>query len=101
MRGRTCAEALAALEEASIVAGQVYSPQQALDDPHIRAAHLLEEVPFPTSPAPCLWRRPRSSSPKPPATIAAPRRCSASTPLRSWRASAMARPRLPRCARKG
>ena len=39
---------LAALEEASIVAGQVYSPQQALDDPHIRAAHLLEEVPYPT-----------------------------------------------------
>ena len=45
---RSCAEALAALEEASIVAGQVYSPQQALDDPHIRAAHLLEEVPYPT-----------------------------------------------------
>ena len=44
---RTCAEALAALEEASIVAGQVYSPQQALDDPHIRAAGLLEEVSFP------------------------------------------------------
>ena len=44
---RNCAEALAALEEASIVAGQVYSPQQALDDPHIRAAGLLEEVTFP------------------------------------------------------
>src|SRR5262244_730900 len=44
---RSCAEALAALEEASIVAGQVYSPQQALDDPHIRAASLLEEVTFP------------------------------------------------------
>jgi crotonobetainyl-CoA:carnitine CoA-transferase CaiB-like acyl-CoA transferase len=44
---RTCAEALAVLEEASIVAGQVYSPQQALDDPHIRAAGLLEEVTFP------------------------------------------------------
>ena len=44
---RSCAEALAALEEASIVAGQVYSPQQALDDPHIRAAGLLEEVTFP------------------------------------------------------
>ncbi|MGH7061536.1 MAG: CaiB/BaiF CoA transferase family protein [Stellaceae bacterium] len=40
---RTCAEALAELEKASIVAGQVYSPQQALDDPHIRAAHLIEE----------------------------------------------------------
>jgi crotonobetainyl-CoA:carnitine CoA-transferase CaiB-like acyl-CoA transferase len=44
---RSCAEALAALEEASIVAGQVYSPQQALDDPHIRAAGLLKEVTFP------------------------------------------------------
>src|SRR5215468_2898572 len=44
---RSCAEALAALEEASIVAGQVHSPQQALDDPHIRAAGLLDEVTFP------------------------------------------------------
>src|SRR5882757_2762629 len=44
---RSCADALTALEEASIVAGQVYSPQQALDDPHIRAARLLEEVTFP------------------------------------------------------
>src|SRR5262249_14091721 len=38
--GRSCAEALAALEEANIVAGHVYSPQQALEDPHIRAARL-------------------------------------------------------------
>ena len=45
---RSCAEALAALEEASIVAGQVYSPQQALDDSHIRAARLLEERTYPT-----------------------------------------------------
>jgi crotonobetainyl-CoA:carnitine CoA-transferase CaiB-like acyl-CoA transferase len=45
---RSCAEALAALEAASIVAGRVYSPQQALDDPHIRAARLLDEVPYPT-----------------------------------------------------
>ena len=44
---RSCAEALAALEQANIVAGQVYSPQQALDDPHIRAARLLEEVTYP------------------------------------------------------
>jgi crotonobetainyl-CoA:carnitine CoA-transferase CaiB-like acyl-CoA transferase len=44
---RSCAEALAALEAANIVAGQVYSPQQALDDPHIRAAGLLDEVTFP------------------------------------------------------
>src|SRR6266568_1660120 len=44
---KTCAEALAELEKASIVAGQVYSPQQALDDDHIRAAHLLEERAYP------------------------------------------------------
>lgn len=44
---RSCAEALAELEKASIVAGQVYAPQQALDDDHIRAAHLLEERAYP------------------------------------------------------
>ena len=44
---RSCAAALRALEEANIVAGQVYSPQQTLDDPHIRAARLLEEVSYP------------------------------------------------------
>ena len=46
--GRSCAEALAEMEEWNIVAGQVYSPQQALDDAHIRAAHLLEERDYPT-----------------------------------------------------
>jgi crotonobetainyl-CoA:carnitine CoA-transferase CaiB-like acyl-CoA transferase len=46
-RERSSAEALAALEAASIVAGEVYSPQQALDDPHIRAAGLLEDAEFP------------------------------------------------------
>jgi crotonobetainyl-CoA:carnitine CoA-transferase CaiB-like acyl-CoA transferase len=45
--GWTCDEALAELEKASIVAGQVYSPQQALDDDHIRAARLLEERAYP------------------------------------------------------
>jgi crotonobetainyl-CoA:carnitine CoA-transferase CaiB-like acyl-CoA transferase len=44
---RSCTQALAELEAASIVAGQVYSPQQALDDPHIRKAHLLEDVAHP------------------------------------------------------
>jgi crotonobetainyl-CoA:carnitine CoA-transferase CaiB-like acyl-CoA transferase len=44
---RSCAEALAELEKANIVAGQIYSPQQALDDAHIRAAHLLEERTYP------------------------------------------------------
>jgi crotonobetainyl-CoA:carnitine CoA-transferase CaiB-like acyl-CoA transferase len=45
---RSCAAALAELERASIVAGQVYSPQQALDDEHIRAARLLEERAHPS-----------------------------------------------------
>jgi crotonobetainyl-CoA:carnitine CoA-transferase CaiB-like acyl-CoA transferase len=45
---RSCAEALAELEKASIVAGEVYSPQQAIDDAHIRAAGLLAERSFPT-----------------------------------------------------
>ena len=45
---RTCDEALVELERASIVAGQVYSPQQALDNSHIRAAHLLEERDHPS-----------------------------------------------------
>jgi crotonobetainyl-CoA:carnitine CoA-transferase CaiB-like acyl-CoA transferase len=44
---RTSAEALAALEQAQIVAGEVYSPQRALADMHIRAAHLLEERTYP------------------------------------------------------
>ena len=48
--GKTCEEALAALEAASIVAGQVYSPQQALDEPHIRDAGLLAEREFPGLP---------------------------------------------------
>jgi crotonobetainyl-CoA:carnitine CoA-transferase CaiB-like acyl-CoA transferase len=47
---RTCEEALAALENSSIVAGQVYSPQQALDEPHIRDAGLLAEREFPGIP---------------------------------------------------
>jgi crotonobetainyl-CoA:carnitine CoA-transferase CaiB-like acyl-CoA transferase len=45
---RTYEEALDELEKASIVAGPLYSPQQALDEPHIRAAHLLEEREYPT-----------------------------------------------------
>jgi crotonobetainyl-CoA:carnitine CoA-transferase CaiB-like acyl-CoA transferase len=44
---RTSAEALAELEKTQIVAGPVYAPQQALDDPHIRAARLLEERRYP------------------------------------------------------
>jgi crotonobetainyl-CoA:carnitine CoA-transferase CaiB-like acyl-CoA transferase len=45
---RSSAEALAELEKASIVAGEVYSPQRAIDDEHIRAAGLLMERSYPT-----------------------------------------------------
>ncbi|HEX3951981.1 MAG TPA: CoA transferase [Stellaceae bacterium] len=44
---RTCEAALAELEKASIVAAQVYSPQQALDEPHIRAAGILVDRDYP------------------------------------------------------
>ncbi|MBV8492115.1 MAG: CoA transferase [Alphaproteobacteria bacterium] len=45
---RSCAEALAELEKAQIVAGEVYSPQRAIDDEHVRAAGLLVERSHPT-----------------------------------------------------
>ena len=41
---RTTAEALAALEAAKIPAAPLYSPQQAVDDAHIRAAGLLQDT---------------------------------------------------------
>ncbi len=51
---RTSAEALDALERARIPAGPVYSPQQALDDPHIQAVEFLKAVDYPgaTRPVP-------------------------------------------------
>ena len=47
---RTNAEALAALEQASIPAAPLYSPQQALDDAHIKATAFLQEVDYPGIP---------------------------------------------------
>jgi crotonobetainyl-CoA:carnitine CoA-transferase CaiB-like acyl-CoA transferase len=44
---RTVAEALEALAAARIPAGPVYSPQQALDDPHIKDQKLFRQVSFP------------------------------------------------------
>jgi crotonobetainyl-CoA:carnitine CoA-transferase CaiB-like acyl-CoA transferase len=44
---RTTAEALAALEAAKIPAGPLYSPQEALEDAHIRAAGLLVDTEYP------------------------------------------------------
>lgn len=49
---RTTAEALAALEAAKIPAGPLYSPQQALDDAHIRGAGLLHDTEYPGLPRP-------------------------------------------------
>jgi crotonobetainyl-CoA:carnitine CoA-transferase CaiB-like acyl-CoA transferase len=49
---RTTAEALAALEKARVPAGPLYSPQQALDDVHIRAAGLLADTDYPGLPRP-------------------------------------------------
>ncbi|MBM4441568.1 MAG: CoA transferase [Candidatus Rokubacteria bacterium] len=46
-RERTTAEALAALETAKIPAGPLYSPQQALDDAHVRQAGLLVDRDYP------------------------------------------------------
>ena len=44
---RTTAQALAELETAKVPAGPLYSPQQALEDAHIRAAGLLEDTDYP------------------------------------------------------
>jgi crotonobetainyl-CoA:carnitine CoA-transferase CaiB-like acyl-CoA transferase len=47
---RTTAEVLAALERAQIPAGPVYSPAQALGDPHIHAAGMLRAIDYPGLP---------------------------------------------------
>ncbi len=47
---RTTEQALAALEEARLPAGPVYSPQQTLDDPHVQAVGFLKAMGFPGSP---------------------------------------------------
>jgi crotonobetainyl-CoA:carnitine CoA-transferase CaiB-like acyl-CoA transferase len=49
---RSTAEALTELERARIPAGPLYSPQQALEDAHIRAAGLLAERAYPGLPRP-------------------------------------------------
>ena len=49
---RTTDEALAALDAARIPAGPVYSPQQILDDAHVKAVGFLTAVPFPGSSTP-------------------------------------------------
>ena len=49
---RTTAEALAELERAKIPAGPLYTPQQALEDAHIREAGLLSDREYPGLPRP-------------------------------------------------
>jgi len=49
---RTTDEALKALESARVPAGPLYSPQQALEDAHIRAAGLLHDTDYPGLPRP-------------------------------------------------
>ena len=49
---RTTAQALAELEKAKVPAGPLYTPQQALEDAHIRAAGLLADSSYPGVPRP-------------------------------------------------
>ncbi|HEU5295827.1 MAG TPA: CoA transferase [Burkholderiaceae bacterium] len=49
---RSRARAIDAFETARIPAGPVHSPQQALDDAHVRASGILREIAFPGSPRP-------------------------------------------------
>jgi len=56
---RTTDEALKALESARVPAGPLYSPQQALEDAHIRAAGLLHDTDYPG------LRRPAPLAPTP------------------------------------
>ncbi|MEZ5174990.1 MAG: CoA transferase [Acidimicrobiia bacterium] len=49
---RSTATALDELAAVGIPAGPVYSPQQVLDDPHIRATGLLKPTPYPETPSP-------------------------------------------------
>ncbi|MEM7252217.1 MAG: CoA transferase [Pseudomonadota bacterium] len=48
---RTTAQALADLEAGRVPAGPVYSPQQALDDPHVQASGMLQSVDYPGIPS--------------------------------------------------
>ena len=49
---RSRADALREFEAARIPAGPVHSPQEALDDAHIRASGILREIAYPGSPRP-------------------------------------------------
>jgi crotonobetainyl-CoA:carnitine CoA-transferase CaiB-like acyl-CoA transferase len=49
---RTTADALAALDAAKVPGAPLYSPQQAIEDAHIRAAGLLRDTEYPGLPHP-------------------------------------------------
>ena len=49
---RTTEQALAELEAARVPAGPVYTPRQALDDPHVRQGGFTEETEYPGAPGP-------------------------------------------------
>jgi crotonobetainyl-CoA:carnitine CoA-transferase CaiB-like acyl-CoA transferase len=49
---RPRADALKAFDDARIPAGPVYSPQEALDDAHIRGSGILRELAYPDTPQP-------------------------------------------------
>ena len=52
--GKTRAEALTAMEAFKLPGSPLYSPQEALDDPHVRAIGYMQPMPFPglSHPAP-------------------------------------------------
>ena len=49
---RTTEQCLRELEAAKLPAGVVYSPQQALDDPHVKAMGFMKAVDYPGLPKP-------------------------------------------------
>lgn len=49
---RTNDEVLTALEEVKVPAGPVYSPQQALDDAHVKAIGIFNQIAYPTGSGP-------------------------------------------------
>ncbi len=67
----TTDEALAIYAEASVPAGPIYTPQQALDDPHVKEAGFLQPVAYDGLPAASLVKAPISLS-KTGAAIEAP-----------------------------
>jgi crotonobetainyl-CoA:carnitine CoA-transferase CaiB-like acyl-CoA transferase len=50
--GRTKEDVLADLHAAKVPASALYSPQDTLDDPHIKAMGYLKPTPFPGTPKP-------------------------------------------------